>query len=415
MEQAQQTWREAQRARLFEWTGEQAALLSMDKTGAVWLQEANPALQKRLGWSHTVASCALEQALPMDEATTLRHSLRKARRSTARYQRTVPTSQGLRQLEGWVFGLGEHQESHWWLWRVRDKTDALEARSAARLMRRRLQSVLEVMPWPACMVDERLDLVQCNTAWSMQAPGFLSWLGTSPGDPIFLPEARLDTWTLRRRLFRALKDTLAGSLRDWSAPLPARVGSLRIRSMEPADAGAVLYLEPSRVQVHGGAWTRFEPQAPMPDRRDLEAHMEHLWSDQLDQAVCLGMMEVAQLDRVKKKLGKHSMEEVVTSMARRLARSLRPTDVVARIRRGRLAFVCPVDADAQVAHSLGQRLARNLGQPLQVQSSQLLVQSRLGVVLARPRETAPDDMMALASSALARARRSGEVVIREEL
>jgi PAS domain-containing protein len=238
-----QTWRDAQRARLFEFTQDQAGLLSMDRQGAVWLRDANGALQSRLGLEHLPAPWGLEQVMPMDEAVTLRHHLRHGRGQGVRYQRTVPTGEGLRQLEGWLLGLGHHEGSRWWLWRVRDKTELVEARGQLRLLRRRLQGALEAMPWPACLVDQRLVVVQRNAAWRRR--GQLAWLGQDPGDALLLAEGPPEASALRGHLRQALRDALRGRLQEWGAPLP-RTGALRLRALEPADAGVMVYLEPPR-------------------------------------------------------------------------------------------------------------------------------------------------------------------------
>lgn len=105
-------------------------------------------------------------------------------------------------------------------------------------------------------------------------------------------------------------------------------------------------------------------------------------------------------------LGHGIGDEVLISVARCLARSVRPGDVVARIGGDEFIVALPGVTSADEADAVADRIHQSLSHEIDTAAGQVVVSASIGVSVAEPNES-PDDVLRRADIALYRAKRDG--------
>ncbi len=247
-------------SRLFALAQEQAALLSMTGRGLT-MEEANPALLRRLGRGEELRGRPLAEVMLLDEASIALHHIRRCVRQDKEvsYQRTVPTSEGLRELSVRVYPLEGFDGRRWFLWSARDITQQLEARRQARALRQRLQALLDTIDGPAALVDSHGRLVSCNPLWKRQARYRIGSVGDFElGRPLVQGALDAEPWiSFAENLSDELDALLRGECEEASVLIPREPQGVCELTILPG-TGALVRLRKKRrsrraAAVHTGA------------------------------------------------------------------------------------------------------------------------------------------------------------------
>jgi len=105
-------------------------------------------------------------------------------------------------------------------------------------------------------------------------------------------------------------------------------------------------------------------------------------------------------------------DEVLRSVARRIAATLRDTDVAARPGGDEFAILIAGGEQPKAAIALAERITRALEIPIRVGDSEVIVSASIGVALYPADGSSPDELLHSADAALARAKADGKGVCR---
>lgn len=127
--------------------------------------------------------------------------------------------------------------------------------------------------------------------------------------------------------------------------------------------------------------------------------------------LAVAVMDLDRFKLVNDSFGHQAGDALLEGVARKLERIASPEDVVARLGGDEFAFVCvldhPHDADA-----LGAQLSRTIHGPLDCDGKLLHVGGSVGVAVARPGESRPEELMRNADTAMYEAKRSPASTVR---
>lgn len=164
---------------------------------------------------------------------------------------------------------------------------------------------------------------------------------------------------------------------------------------------------------------RYEQQLAALARNDALTQLDNRYSlgEKLDQ-MCEQLVDgerlavaVIDLDRFKlinDTFGHEAGDQLLVSVARKLEQATRAGDIVARLGGDEFAFVCSLGGEDDVAE-LGQRLSSIVHGPVSVGGRTLQVGGSVGLAVAGPGESDPEELLRNADAAMYRAKRSSKV------
>jgi len=120
---------------------------------------------------------------------------------------------------------------------------------------------------------------------------------------------------------------------------------------------------------------------------------------------------VLDLDRhpvVRESLGHKAGDEMLRHVARRLERTLRPGDTVARLGQARFGVLLDDIRDDADAQRVSERLHEALAEPIQVEGQEVFTTASIGIAMHVHSEETPEDLLNAAETAMRRARGAGE-------
>ena len=120
---------------------------------------------------------------------------------------------------------------------------------------------------------------------------------------------------------------------------------------------------------------------------------------------------VLDLDRhpvVRESLGHKAGDEMLKHVARRLERTLRPGDTVARLGQARFGVLLDDIRDNADAQRVTERLHEALAEPIQVEGQEVFTTASIGIAMHTHSDETPEDLLNAAETAMRRARGSAE-------
>ncbi len=120
---------------------------------------------------------------------------------------------------------------------------------------------------------------------------------------------------------------------------------------------------------------------------------------------------VLDLDRhpvVRESLGHKAGDEMLKHVARRLERTLRPGDTVARLGQARFGVLLDDIRDDADAQRVTERLHAALAEPIQVEGQEVFTTASIGIAMHTHSDETPEDLLNAAETAMRRARSSSE-------
>jgi diguanylate cyclase (GGDEF)-like protein/PAS domain S-box-containing protein len=115
------------------------------------------------------------------------------------------------------------------------------------------------------------------------------------------------------------------------------------------------------------------------------------------------------LDRFKPindRFGHHAGDLVLQEFARRLSRSVRATDTVARLAGDEFVIVLDLLHEPADAAAVAEKIAAAMREPFRILGQDLVVSTSMGIAVRRPGETDPEALLRRADAALYRAKAS---------
>jgi diguanylate cyclase (GGDEF)-like protein len=125
-------------------------------------------------------------------------------------------------------------------------------------------------------------------------------------------------------------------------------------------------------------------------------------------SVALLFLDLDDFKVINDSLGHRAGDRLLIEVARRLSNALRSEDVAAR--QGGDEFTILVDrvSGVEEAEALADRLALELGRPIELEGRRLVVRASIGIALARGSATRADDLLAHADAAMYAAKALGK-------
>jgi len=120
---------------------------------------------------------------------------------------------------------------------------------------------------------------------------------------------------------------------------------------------------------------------------------------------------VLDLDRhpvVRESLGHRAGDQMLKHVARRLERTLRPGDTVARLAEARFGVLLDDIRDNSDAQRVSERLHEALAEPIQVEGQEVFTTASIGIAMHALADETPGDLLNAAETAMRRARTAGE-------
>ncbi|MFS0757630.1 GGDEF domain-containing protein [Noviherbaspirillum sp. 1P10PC] len=149
----------------------------------------------------------------------------------------------------------------------------------------------------------------------------------------------------------------------------------------------------------------YDPLTGLPNRTLLQEKIEARMTDarQQGRALALLHLEVGRLSEVNKVLGYRAGEELLQELARRLAKAVRPDEVLARVGDAEFAILLQ-DGSAHSATQAAQHLAVTLGEPVEVTGLMLQAGMSIGIALFPEHATNAQTLIQRANAAMHQAR-----------
>ena len=167
-------------------------------------------------------------------------------------------------------------------------------------------------------------------------------------------------------------------LRNWYLPAPlARLMRLERRPSPAAEPSTGMVLEPLDSPAFAAA---------------VERSLAH------DQEIGVVVVEVDDLDGVLEDLGE-ATGAVLAAMEARVARTIRPDDVLGRLEGGRLAVLSRDSHGLEGSESMAARLAARVSEPFFVGGETVTVEARVGFASADGDTATADELLERAAGA----------------
>ena len=125
-----------------------------------------------------------------------------------------------------------------------------------------------------------------------------------------------------------------------------------------------------------------------------------------DRTVAVLFIDLDHFKVVNDSLGHAVGDELVVTVAERLRRTLRPTNVIARFGGDEFVVLCPDLASAEGASTIARRLLDALAEPIALAGDEVFVTASIGIAIARDGDT-PETLLRDADAAMYRAKNCG--------
>jgi diguanylate cyclase (GGDEF)-like protein len=170
---------------------------------------------------------------------------------------------------------------------------------------------------------------------------------------------------------------------------------------------AAIGLENARLVDVAQRGALYDPTTGLPNRELLSDRIAHaLAGHRPDDEACIGVI-LLDLDRFKvvnETLGHIAGDRLLMAVGQRLINSLRPGDTVARFGGDEFALVLDPVADTAEAHRIAERIERELGEPFPLNDRDWFITASIGIALATPGRSTPDELLREAEIAMVRAK-----------
>ncbi|MEM1177387.1 MAG: diguanylate cyclase [Acidobacteriota bacterium] len=107
-------------------------------------------------------------------------------------------------------------------------------------------------------------------------------------------------------------------------------------------------------------------------------------------------VDVADFYSIRQRYGRHSSEQLLVTLARRLMASARPLDAVGRLPDAEFILVLPQLEDKSDAWAVAWRLENRLTEPIRIDNEPLQIMPRWGITLSAEAFDGPHDMLGAA-------------------
>jgi diguanylate cyclase (GGDEF)-like protein len=150
-----------------------------------------------------------------------------------------------------------------------------------------------------------------------------------------------------------------------------------------------------------------DPTTGLPNRELLADRIAHALAghrggDPVSIAVIL--LDLDRFKVINETLGHAAGDRLLVAVGQRLLNSLRPGDTVARFGGDEFALVLDPVADADEAHRIAERIGAELHAPFPLNGREWFLSASLGIALAQPGRSTPDDLLREAEIAMVRAK-----------
>jgi diguanylate cyclase (GGDEF)-like protein/PAS domain S-box-containing protein len=284
---------------------------------------------------------------------------------------------------------------------------------AALVREARYRALIQSVPDTIlALFDQRLRLVLAEGAGiDEHAPGLL------PGTPLadlVPPDARSEAEAHAREALAGITTTFeyrdTGSRRTWSV----EVGPYRSDGDEPGVVWVARDVSASRAaEAELAHRALHDPLTGLANRQ--------LFMDRLEQGlarltrrksqVAVIFIDLDRLKAVNDSLGHVAGDEVITSMARRMQRVLRPTDTLARFGGDEFVALCDEVESAGEAERIARRLGATIARPLVIEDRELVITASMGIALTSNPYTNPAALLRDADAAMYRAKDRGRATL----
>jgi diguanylate cyclase (GGDEF)-like protein len=156
----------------------------------------------------------------------------------------------------------------------------------------------------------------------------------------------------------------------------------------------------------------------LPNRRHFLERLDAVLNARRTAHVAVLLLDLDDFKVVNDSLGHETGDELLRTLAARLARTVRAGDLVARLGGDEFVVLCEGVESADSAEVLAGRLAAAWEQPFQLAGSAHYAKASVGIALAEPdRDTSAEELMREADAAMYRAkdRRSGWAIFHEDM
>jgi diguanylate cyclase (GGDEF)-like protein len=151
----------------------------------------------------------------------------------------------------------------------------------------------------------------------------------------------------------------------------------------------------------------YDPTTGLPNRELLSDRIAHALAghrsgDPVSIAVIL--LDLDRFKVINETLGHAAGDRLLVAVGQRLLNSLRPGDTVARFGGDEFALVLDPVADAAEAHLIAERIGAELHAPFPLNGRDWFLSASLGIALAQPGRSTPDELLREAEIAMVRAK-----------
>ena len=299
----------------------------------------------------------------------------------------------------------------YWQGIIHDVTERREAEEALRRSEERYRNVVEEQTELVCRFLPDLTLTFVNSAYQR-------YFGKGPEE--LIGRGILDTIHDEDRAY--YQDDLVGL----SPENPTT--TIEDRVLTPHGMRWLQWTDTAIFDGHGRIVEYQSVGRDVTERREAEERLEHqalhdpltglpnrtLFADRLGQAlsrtrrqqnrVAVMFMDLDEFKVVNDSLGHEAGDLLLTVVAQRLRRCLRPEDTLARFGGDEFVVLIEAVADPAEAVRVAERITDELGKPFSIEGRELFVAASIGIALGEGRTKSPADLLRDADTAMYRAK-----------
>lgn len=157
-----------------------------------------------------------------------------------------------------------------------------------------------------------------------------------------------------------------------------------------------------------------DPLTGLPNRRSLMDRIKYalVRAKRYQRLVAVMFIDLDNLKGINDALGHYVGDEVIIATAQRIARCVRQDDTVARLGGDEFVVLLSEISDVGDAKSIAEKILAELAAPMNIVGQTITFSSSIGICLYPDDGMDPDILIALADSAMYKAKRSGKNCIR---